>query len=109
MLIFAAIAIFQGATTSLGPRLLPATHYGQFGAASALVFHFGQMLLTPLLGVITDQYGNSAVFPWLAAFSAAGVLLLYLVYRDWKTLGGDDAYNPPSVDIPPNERAFAIV
>ena len=30
MAIYAAYAIYQGATTSLGPRLLPSTHYGQF-------------------------------------------------------------------------------
>ena len=106
---FAAIAIFQGATTSLGPRLLPATHYGQFGAASAMVFHFGQMIFTPMLGVITDHYGNWTIFPWLCAFSAVGVLLLYLVYRDWKTLGGDEAYVPPSTDTPPEQRGFDVV
>jgi Na+/melibiose symporter-like transporter len=98
VVIFAAIAIYQGAASSLGPRLLPATHYGQFNAASALVFHFGQMLLTPILGLITDHFGNAAIFPWLCGFSMAGTVLLYLVYRDWKSLGGDKGYVPPMVD-----------
>jgi predicted MFS family arabinose efflux permease len=105
IIIFAAVAIYQGATTSLGPRLLPASRYGQFSAASALVFHFGQMMLTPVLGVVTDRCGNGAIFPWLSGFSAAGLLLLYLVYRDWKKLGGDDAYVPPS----PDELPYATV
>ena len=100
VVIFAAVAIYQGATTSLGPRLLPATHYGQFNAASALVFHFGQMLFTPVLGVITDRVGNRAIFAWLFGFSVLGTVLFYLVYRDWKKLGGDEAYSPPSVDAP---------
>jgi maltose/moltooligosaccharide transporter len=92
---FAAVAFFYGATASLGPRLLPSSHYGQFGAASALVFHFGQMILTPAFGKISDHYGNWTVFPWLWSFSAAGTFFLYLVFRDWKNRGGDEGYVPP--------------
>jgi maltose/moltooligosaccharide transporter len=92
---FTAVAIFQGATASLGPRLLPGSHYGQFNAASALVFHFGLMILTPVFGRISDHYGNWTVFPWLSTFAAAGGLILYMVYRDWKNRGGDEGYVPP--------------
>jgi maltose/moltooligosaccharide transporter len=100
IVIFGAMAIYQGATTSLGPRILPAVKYGQFSAASALVFHFGQMLLVPIAGLITDRCGNVAIFPWLSGFSVVGTFLLYLVYRDWKKLGGDDAYVAPLIDQP---------
>jgi nitrate/nitrite transporter NarK len=89
--------------------LLPRTHYGQFCAACALVFHFGQMFLAPLLGFITDKLGNAAVFPWFFCFCAAATVLLYLVYRDWKRLGGDDAYVPPLITDSPAEKAFEVV
>jgi maltose/moltooligosaccharide transporter len=108
VVIFAAIAIWQGATASLGPRLLPVSHYGQFGAASALVFHFGQMLLTPVLGMTTDHFGNAMIFPWLAGFSFGGMVLLYLVYREWQKLGGDKGYTPPLADAA-LDRGFEVV
>lgn len=104
---FATVAIYQGATGALGPRLLPQAQYGQFCAASALVFHLGQMLLTPVLGLFTDYFGNGAVFPWFFSFSAAGIVVLYLIYRDWKRLGGDESYVPPSPqhDVPAPQSA----
>lgn len=98
VLIFAAIAVYQGATTALGARLLPISHFAQFSAAAALVFHFGQMLLTPVLGLATDHFGNVAIFAWLAGFSGLGMVLLYLVYLDWKKLGGDEEYVAPLND-----------
>src|SRR4051794_926987 len=67
---FGAVAAYQGASGAIGPRLLPRTHYGQFCAAAALVFHFGQMILAPVLGLITDKFGNAAVFPWFFCFAA---------------------------------------
>ena len=92
---FAMVAVFLGASTALGPRLLPIAKYGQFGAASAVVFHLGQMLFTPVLGMLTDRFGNVMVFPWFFGFSAAGILMLYLVYIDWRRRGGDESYSPP--------------
>jgi Na+/melibiose symporter-like transporter len=109
ILIFAAIAIYQGATMSLGARLLPLTHYAQFNSAAALVFHFGQMLLTPIIGLTTDHFGNVMIFPWFFAFSLVGMALLYLVYRDWKKLGGDEAYVPPLKDEASSVQRFEVV
>jgi Na+/melibiose symporter-like transporter len=109
VLIFAAVAVYQGATTSLGARLLPLSHFAQFSSASALVFHFGQMILTPVLGLTTDHFGNAMIFPWLFGFSLAGMALLYLVYRDWKNLGGDQAYVAPLKDEAIPTRGFEVV
>ena len=39
-----------------------------------------------------------AIFAWFAGFSLIGVSMLYLLYRDWKKLGGDEAYLPPAVE-----------
>jgi maltose/moltooligosaccharide transporter len=109
IIIFATVAIFQGATGALGPRLLPRTHYGQFCAASALVFHFGQMLLKPVLGALMDHFGNVALFPWFFSFAGMGIVFMVLVYRDWKRLGGDESYVPPLATISREERAFEVI
>jgi MFS-type transporter involved in bile tolerance (Atg22 family) len=95
IIIFGSVAIYQGASGAVGPLLLPRAQYGQFCAASAVVFHLGQMLLTPLLGVITDRYGYRPIFVWFFVFSLAGTIALYLVYRDWLSRGGDESFQPP--------------
>ena len=109
LITFGAVAMYQGATGALGPRLLPRTHYGQFCAASALVFHFGQMFLAPLLGWITDKWGNAAVFPWFFTFCGGASIFLFLVYRDWKKLGGDAGYVPPLTTLSRQEQHFETV
>jgi MFS family permease len=109
VMLFSTVAVYQGATGALGPRLLPRSHYGQFCAASALVFHFGQMLLAPVLGWLTDVHGNIAIYPWFFGFAGVGIVLLSLVYRDWKKLGGDEHYVPPLTTESPEERAFEVV
>jgi maltose/moltooligosaccharide transporter len=109
IMIFATVAIFQGATGALGPRLLPRTHYGQFCAASAVVLHFGQMLLKPVLGALMDHFGNVALFPWFFGFAGMGIVFMVLVYRDWKRLGGDAGYVPPITTLSGEEGAFEVI
>jgi hypothetical protein len=108
VLIYAMVAIYQGATTALGARLLPRSHFGQFNAASALVFHFGQMLLVPGLGMLMDHFGKIAVFPWFFSFAALGIFFMALLYRDWLRFGGDEGYVPPMPSNDPNDRAFEV-
>jgi hypothetical protein len=109
VLIYAMVAIYQGATGALGVRLLPRSHYGQFCAASALVFHFGQMVLVPGLGMLMDHFGKIAVFPWFFTFAALGIFFMILLYRDWLRFGGDEGYVPPMPSDDPNDRAFEVV
>ena len=109
MIIFAMVAVYQGATGALGPRLLPRSHYGQFCAASALVFHFGQMLLAPVLGILMDKFGRIAVFPWFFCFSGLGIFFMCLLYRDWLRYGGDESYVPPLTTGDPNDAAFELM
>jgi maltose/moltooligosaccharide transporter len=106
--IFATVAIFQGATGALGPRLLPRSHYGQFCAASALVFHFGQMLLKPVLGGLMDHFGNVAMFPWFFSFAGLGIVFMVMLYRDWLRMGGDAGYVPPLTTVSQEELAFEL-
>jgi hypothetical protein len=107
--IFAMVAVYQGATGALGPRLLPRSHYGQFCAASALVFHFGQMTLVPVLGMLMDHFGRIAIFPWFFGFSGVGIVLMCLLYRDWIRFGGDAAFVPPLISADLNERGFDVL
>jgi nitrate/nitrite transporter NarK len=100
VLTFAAVAVYQGATGALGPRLLPKEQYGQFCAASAMVWHLGLMVLKPTLGFLMDKFGNAVTFVWFFAFSAGGIVAMGLLYRQWKQLGGDEGYRPPVVHDP---------
>ena len=106
---FVAVAVYQGATGALSPRLLPKEQYGQFCAASAMLWHLGLMVLKPTLGWLMDVFGNGVAFLWFCAFSAAGTVAMYLLYREWKHLGGDDDYRPPVVLDVSTRRGFEVV
>jgi len=94
-LTMAAVAVFQGAYAALGPRLLPRQQYGQFCSATSMLWHLGLMVLLPVCGFLIDKLGSRILFAWLFAFALAGLVLLYLLYLDWKKLGGDENYTPP--------------
>jgi hypothetical protein len=64
------------------------------------------MLLTPILGMLMDKFGNIAVFPWFFGFAGAGIFFMCLLYRDWLRYGGDESYVPPLTTDDPNDRAF---
>jgi nitrate/nitrite transporter NarK len=106
---FAAVAVYQGATGALGPRILPKEQYGQFCSASAMVWHLGLMVLKPTLGKLIDLFGNPVTFAWFFCFSAGGIVAMVLVYRDWKRLGGDKDYRPPVVYEQAVGSAFEVV
>ena len=102
VVIYASVAVFQGASLALSPRLLPRQQYGQFCSATAMLWHFGLVAAIPLCGKMMDLWGYRLIFAWFAVFSSAGILMTYLVYLDWKKLGGDRAYEPPVVaEVPP--------
>jgi len=103
-----ALAVFQGANISLGPRLLPRQQYGQFCSANALLWHVGMMGALPLGGLLIDHFGNRIIFAWFFFFSLAAIVLLYLLYLDWKKLGGDTHYIPPIATAPQSDRTQAV-
>lgn len=90
-----AIAMFQGALVSLGPRLLPRTRYGQFCAATMMVVEIGVMVLSWACGKMMDVFGERYLWLWLSLFSGLGVVATVVLYRAWMREGGDDAYVPP--------------
>jgi MFS family permease len=91
-----ATAVFQGASGALGPRLLPRQQYGQFCSANAIVFHVGLAVAFPMCGVLLDRTkNNSLIFLWFFCFCAVCMVLMLILYRQWKALGGDAHYTPP--------------
>ena len=61
---FVCVAIYQGATGALGPRLLPREQYGQFCSANSMLWHFGLMAALPVAGGVLDALGNRFIFLW---------------------------------------------
>ncbi len=105
---FIAIALGQGSYASLLPRILPREQYGQFCSATSMLWHFGLMVTLPICGKVMDVMGDRYVFAWFAVSSGVGLVLLYVLYLDWKKLGGDENYVPPTAPTNP-PRGFEVV
>ncbi len=100
ILFFVAMAVYQGATGALGPRQLPREQYGTFCAANALLWHIGCAIGSPICGKFLDVAGYRYLFAWPAVWCALGIGLMYLVYVDWKKLGGAEGYAAPVAAAP---------
>jgi MFS family permease len=93
---FVAVAVYQGALGALGPRLLPKDKYGQFCSANSMVWHLGVAAGVYVCGKFLDIVGNRRwVFGWFFVFTLAGMITMWMVYLDWKKLGGDENYVAP--------------
>ena len=76
--------------------LYPRERYGQFGSAGAMVSSIGAAMIGPLCGLFFDYVKDYRyVFLWPAPFYLAGALSAWLVYRKWKTMGGESGYLAP--------------
>lgn len=95
VLTFVAVAIYLGGTAAIGPKLLPLEKYGQFASAGAVVFRLSVALVGVLAGVVFDYLGTRYVYAWLAFFLALGTAMMWLLYLEWKRLGGDESFQPP--------------
>ena len=95
VLTFAAVAIYLGGTAAIGPKLLPLEKYGQFASAGAVVFRLSVALVGVLAGIVFDKLGTQYVYGWLAFFLAIGTVLMWMLYREWQRLGGDESFTPP--------------
>jgi nitrate/nitrite transporter NarK len=93
---YVAVAVFQGALGALSPRILPRQQYGQFCSANAMVVQAGLLVGWWVFGKYLDFMENYRyIFAWFFCFAGVGAVLMVLVYRQWKQLGGDEAYEPP--------------
>ena len=107
--IFVSVAVYQGVLLALGPRLFPRDKYGQFCSANAIVFGLGLMFGHPACGKFLDIMGSHRyAFLWFFCFSAVGAVLIWMVYRDWLHLGGDDHYEPPLKGQTAEPRGFEV-
>lgn len=93
--VFVAVAVLQGAVSTLGPRLLPRQRYGQFSAANAMVAESGMIVLAWLCGRLLDRVGETYIYVWLGSFSCLGIVLSLILAAHWKRCGGDRDYQSP--------------
>lgn len=105
------IRVLAGASEMpMAMRLLPKERYGQFCSANAMIRSCMFILGGTACGAFLDfakRFGAKPddcyrfVHVWNLLFSGLTVLFLFLLYREWKRLGGMTAYNPPSPCAPP--------
>jgi len=95
----------NGCSIPLFMRLLPKSLYGQFSSATALIRSVATIVAGLLAGVFMDSikwcYGGSDYayrwgFAWAWVFGCISAVFVCLAYREWKRLGGDEYYRPPT-------------
>jgi MFS family permease len=97
----------KAATLPMFMQLLPAERYGQFCAANAMVMSLLSMVMGAIAGGFIDvmnhiyaptrgpDFGYRFIPVWSLFFMAVSALFMYLLYREWKKLGGMDHYKAP--------------
>jgi len=84
--------------------LFPKSRYGQFCSANALVRSLALIVGGVACGVFLDEVKKLNAAPeycyrfisvWNATFQACSAFFLFLLYREWKKLGGKDNFMPP--------------
>jgi len=91
----------------LAMRLFPHDRFGQFCAANAMCgavgVAVGGLLAGGFLDLMkvffeTNNYYYRFAPLWSLVFIASSGYVTVLVFREWKSLGGDERYTPPSVN-----------
>lgn len=85
--------------------LMPQDRYGQFAAAQSMlrmVFAgiLGTLLAGKIMAILKDWQGDYAwrySFVWSFLFQMLNLFCYYLLYREWKRLGGAKGFKPPPV------------
>jgi maltose/moltooligosaccharide transporter len=91
-----AISIYLGASSALGPRVLPRERYGQFVSANYIFGMVGQVLAPPVVGMLMQRIADYRYSFFLSGVSnTLALVALYVFYRQWKTLGGEKSFTPP--------------
>ncbi len=112
MIVFSVIhlpfsAIYTAVAFPMQMQLFPKDRFGQFCSANALMQSIFNIAATLAAGVFMDflqkhfsqtslgkDYSYRFIPCWSLFFTMMNMLLLTLVYREWKRLGGRD-YQPP--------------
>lgn len=82
---------------TLGPRLFPREKFAQYASAVGFI-HFPLMMgLAPLVGLVIDRSGNTYRYTFTAGALLAVLALVcgWVVYRQFKRLGGPENYIAP--------------
>jgi len=93
-------------------RVLPKDRFGQFCAANAMVICLVAMINGVAAGGFADvmlwvgrKYHHSATYGyrlvplWSVAFYQVAGFFMYMLYREWKKLGGLKNYQPPNPEL----------
>jgi MFS family permease len=98
--------IMAMASSPLLMSIMPRDRFGQFSAASSMIRMIiagilGSMLAGWLMSAMKGWWGNYALrtsFVWSVFFAFLTGVCYYLLYREWKKLGGREGFTPPPVD-----------
>jgi len=120
MLLIPATSLLLAAKLPMYMRLLPSERYGQYCAAQGSFKSLVAIVFGLLAGVFMDlmakvcahfhmvpTYYYKFVPIWTWACYIGALILTLMVYRSWKTMGGDKHYVPPAVGcVAQGERAL---
>ena len=96
----AAIAIFLGSFTAMGPVLMPRDRYGQFVSANLIFGMIGLILGPPLVGRLLERIADYRyTFLFSGILTALSLVALILLYLQWQALGGAKGYTPPDPTV----------
>lgn len=93
-------------------RIFPKSRFGQFSSAGAMFRSILVLIMGLVLGGCIDlgrvllgggDFVYRFLWVWRAAWTAAGLFFLYLMYREWQKLGGATSYRAPA---PWSEKKF---
>jgi hypothetical protein len=105
-LIFVPVGLISGlAEGPFGMAILPREQYGQFCGVGAMLRNVLAMVLgSQLAGLIMSvwkarlgEYAYRLSWAWSLGFTILLLIGYYLLYREWKTLGGRHGFVPPPV------------
>ena len=95
------------AEAPLAMSLMPNERYGQFAAAQSMM----RMVFAGILGswiagkimawlkVMYGEYAFRYAFLWGTIFQVASLYCYYLLFKEWKKLGGRKSFKPPPVGL----------
>ena len=96
--------LFNAAQLPLFMKLLPKDRFGQYFSAGGVITSAALMVAGVLSGAWLDWLQGRQTVPlyqyrylpmWVSGSHALCLFFLVLLYRSWKRLGGDAAYQPP--------------
>lgn len=93
---FAAVGLYLVGTAALPARMLPKEKFGQFTSAGSIIFRLSVAIVSTPAGLLFQHFGTKLVFAWLLAFLLLGGVCIVLLYMDWKRLGGERDFVPPT-------------